>query len=194
MKRQRKGKLRIGKSPEFRRVTILSALCAFGLLLGHLAAGRISSQAILQLKDYLSAYLKLQDLSVDGMTFLRTFAVYFRYILCIFLLSFTTVGIYLIPLSFVVQGFNLAFAVSSFFRCAAASPLVILSLFALRSLIVLPSTLYFGSAAMQTAIEKESRTSAGVWRRFCICMSALLLGAILEITIVPRLFVLAFQA
>ena len=193
MKAKRKIKLRIGDSPEFRRVTTLSVLCALGLLLGHFTARHVSSESTLQLKEYLSAYMRLRAPAADGMIFLRAFAVYFRYVLCIFLLHFTAAGIYLIPLSFVVQGFSLAFAVTSFFRCVPASPLATLSLFALRAIIVLPTSLYFGSAAMQMAFEKESRTSAGIWRRFGICICALLLGVVLETTVVPRLFALALQ-
>ena len=192
MKRQRKIILRIWDSPEFRRVMTLSALCILGLFAGIFAAGHVSSQSTLQLQEYLSTYMHLENAVVGGTTFLRAFAVYFRYVICIFLFSFTALGLYLIPLAFAIQGFSLAFAVASFFRCVAVSPIAVLSLFALRCLIVLPSTLYFGSVAMQAAAGKESRIHFGFWRRFGICICILLLGTVAEATVVPRLFALAF--
>ena len=184
---------RILGTPEFRRIMILSILCALGILLGRVAAGQISTEASDQLQAYLTAYAKLDVTADDGTTLLRAFAVYFRYCLCIFLLSFTSAGIYLIPLVFVCQGFCLAFAVAAFFNCLAASIWSILSLFALRTLIVLPATLYFGSVAMQCTATGENRISTGFWRRLGICLCALLLGAILEATVIPKLFSAVFQ-
>ena len=193
MKRQKKINFRFGETPEFRRVATLSALCALGLFMGYFTAGHISSQSVLQLKEYLQAYVRMQNPSVDGITFLRAIVVYYRYILCIFLLSFTAMGLYLIPLVFAIQGFGLAFAVVSFSRCAMVGPLAVLALFALRCLIVLPITLYFGSTAMQVCAGKESRNACGFWRRLGVCICVLFIGTVLETAVVPHLFSFAFQ-
>lgn len=193
MKRQRKTVHCLWGSPEFRRVMTLSVLCALGILSGYFAAGRMSLQAVEQLQAYLTAYARLQTSTGNGATLLRAFAVYFRCCLCILLFSFASAGRYLIPLVFLFQGFRLAFAVTSFSCCLTASPLAIFSLFFLRAVIVLPATLYFGSAAMQSAVARESHFSSGFWRRFGICFGALLLGVILETTVVPHLFSSVFQ-
>lgn len=191
MKRQGQTAQGLRRSPEFRRVMILGAFCALGIFLGCFAFGGVSPETAQQLQAYLTAYGNLQNAASDGVTLLRAVAVYFRSLLWILLFRFSVAGLYLIPLVFLLQGFRLAFSAASFACCLTASPLALVVLFLLRTVVVLPVTLYFGSAAMGTAAG-GSNVGAAFWRRFGVCICILFLGAILETTLVPRLFISLF--
>lgn len=188
---RRHGKNKVGSvtNPAYRCTILLSVFYAVGILLGCFTARYVSQQAATQLRDYVDAYMRMQVSPPDGEAILRAAIVYFRYFFLLFLFSFSATGVYGILLACAAQGFSLAFSVSLFTRCVAGSILMPLSLFAVRCLFVLPTTLYCGCAAtLATGRGKDM----AFWRCFGICACALFLGTVLEITVVPGIFASAY--
>ena len=190
MKRPGKWRMNGLERPEFRRIMVLSLFCTLGIIFGTITARHLTTQSASELRAYLTAYINLQDKSPDGTAMLRAFSVYFRGCLWLFLLSFCTIGIYIVLLSCAVQSFGLAFSVASFFCCFDDAIAMVLSLFALRAIVLLPTTLYFGSAAMLSAGCGKASRGISFWRCLGICVCILFLGVILELTVVPRIFTL----
>lgn len=192
MKLHRKIATRSNTHPEFRRILLLSIFCALGILFGCLAVQYVSLRAVSQLTSYLEAYIKLQQSKPTFSTFFFAIAVYFRYVLLLFLFSFSPLGIYAIPLICGIQGFGLSFAITLFVRCTEERLLPVIALFTLRCVFVLPTMLYCGSAAILASGGGKESHGKKFWKRFGICVCILLFGVIVETFIVPRIFAAAY--
>ena len=193
MKQRGKFLIRSHSNLAFRRTIFLSVFFVTGMLLGCFVSRHISAEAADQLRVYLNTFVDLNHSETDGILFFRAAVVYFRYLLLLVLFSFSTVGIYFIPAVFAAFGFSLAFAMTIFSRCIDGGILVTLSLFSARCLFVLPMTLYFGCVAILSSGRGKEGRNAEFWRRLAICTGILLLGTVIEVTVVPKIFDLLFQ-
>jgi len=143
----------------------------------------------------------MQDvLSVD--VAIQTVLAFLRGPLFAFLLGFASVGVVLLPLLCVSQGFLYSF---SLFCCVSTMGrelfFPILLLFALRFLTVLPCMILLSEAALSNSWAlasyslgkgkraKSARYGAPYFIRFAFCCAVLLLGAVLELWLVPRVLV-----
>lgn len=194
MKLHRKIAVRRQPHTEFRRIVLLSVFCVLGILFGCIAVRYVSTAAVSQLTSYLDTYIKLRNTGADLSSFFISIIVYFRYILLLFLFSFSPVGVYFIPLVCLIQGFGLSFATTMFVRCVGKRILTLFSLFGLRCIFILPAMLCCGSAAILSASHGKESRDKEFWSRFCICTFALLIGAVLESFIVPNIFSAAYTA
>ncbi len=176
------------------RVTRLLTLCAFfaaGIVLGQVVQPAVTAG---DLADYLRRYAGL--VAENGPTqasLPMAAAAYLREPAVIFLLCFCTFGAAVIPLVCLWQGFTLSFAVA----CFAASlgrdgVLLSLAAFGIRGVILIPCTLLTAQWAFDKALARLLGEKAALSRRgpLAACLALLLLGAVLEVIAVPRLFAL----
>ena len=146
------------------------------------------------LADYLRRYAGLVAGSGPTQASLpMAAAAYLREPAVIFLLGFCTFGAAVIPLVCLWQGFTLSFAVA----CFAASlgrdgVLLSLAAFGIRGVILIPCTLLTAQWAFDKALARLLGEKAAPSRRgpLAACLALLLLGAVLEVIAVPRLFAL----
>ena len=116
----------------------------------------------------------------------------------LFLLASCSFGAVAIPLVCAWQGFTLSFAVACFAGSLGQEGVLLsLAAFGLRSVVVLPCTLLVAQWAFDKTLcrlrgESAAGTAAQRWRLIG-CFIVLILGAVLEMTVVPRLFTLALS-
>lgn len=189
------------------QLIFLCALFSAGVFLGWRLYGTIAQQSSQQLQEYLTGYSELMACTeVAPTSLLSALLLYFRYPLLIFIFGFSALGIILIPLLCVTEGFFLSFAVTSFVVSMGRNG-VLLALTALgvRCLFTLPCILFLAMWAMNAARQLGRQGTFGYRKnraiyepvyflRFGACVLILLLGVILEITLVPKLFQLALAA
>ena len=181
------------------RIPRLLTQCAF------FAAGIVSGQVVQhtvtggELADYLRAYAGM--VAENGATqasLPRVMAAYLREPVIIFLLGSCSFGAIAIPLVCAWQGFTLSFAVACFAGSLGQEGVLLsLAAFGLRSVVVLPCTLLVAQWAFDKTLCRlrggsAAGTAARRWK-LAGCFIALFLGAVLEMTVVPRLFVLALS-
>ncbi len=161
----------------------------------------VSAESNAELREYLQRYTEI--ISRDSLTpvsFLRVFSVYFRYPMVAFCLGFCALGVFLLPVLSAVQGFFLSFSVACY-AAAMGHKGIYLAFFAfgLRVLFTIPclillSVQAFNYANLQSCIFSGKEKRARRWPDksyfilFGICTVALLLGTLLEITLIPHLF------
>lgn len=180
-----------------------AALFAFGVGIGYCRALRFSAASESELRHYFSSFaqIRTQDvLSADVV--LQTLVIFLRGPALAFLLGFSSLGIVLLPLLCVSQGFFFSFA---FFCCVGAMGrelyIPMLLLFLLRFLTVLPCTLLLSEASIANSCLlasysfgkgkrlKEARYGTAYFIRFAACCAVLLLGAVLELWLIPRILI-----
>lgn len=177
------------------RISRLMVLCAFfavGIICGQLAQHAAAGG---ELTDYLRAYAGM--VAQNGITqpsLPRVAAAYLREPLIILLLGSCTFGAAAIPLVCAWQGFTLSFAVACFAGSMGRDGVLLsLAAFGLRCLVVLPCTLLIARWAFDKALCRLRGGTADTKQRgsIIVALVLLLLGAVLEATLVPRLFTLA---
>ena len=190
------GKIAVRGQPhmEFRRIILLSVFCLLGILLGCIAVRYVSAEAVTQLTSYLDSYIELRNKGTDFSSFLISIVVYFRYILLLFLFSFSPAGVYFIPVVCMIQGFGLSFATALFARCVGKRILPLLSLFGIRCIFILPAMLCCGSAAIVAASRGTENRGKVFWSRFGICTCTLFIGAVIESFLLPNIFSAVYAA
>lgn len=184
--------------PHISRLLTLCAFFAAGILSGQLLQHVVPGG---DLADYLRHYAGLIAQGGTIQTSLpRIAAAYLREPLVIIVLGFCTFGAVAIPLVCVWQGFTLSFAVACFAGSLGYDGLLLaLAAFGVRSVIVLPCTLLIAQWAFDKALHRlRSDTAAhsalpGQYRRLTVCLTMLLVGAVLEMTLVPKLFALVLS-
>lgn len=174
------------------RLLTLCLFFAVGIVAGQILQRAVPGETGSELEAYLRGYVSAaaEETQVSA---LQVLAVYLRAPLLLCLLGFCTFGAAVIPLVCALQGFTLSFAVACFAGNLGQKGLLLsLAVFGLRSVVALPCTLLIAQWAFDRALrrmrgETPVRTPT-VRRRLLGCFFALLLGGILEITVVPRLF------
>lgn len=181
------------------RIPRLLTLCAF--FAAGIVAGQVVQHTVTggELADYLRAYAGM--VAENGATqasLPRVTAAYLREPVIIFLLGSCSFGAIAIPLVCAWQGFTLSFAVACFAGSLGQEGVLLsLAAFGLRSTVVLPCTLLIAQWAFDKTLCRlrggsAAGTAARRWK-LAGCFIALFLGAVLEMTVVPRLFALALS-
>lgn len=182
----------------------LAGCVVLGVLIGHALACRSMSATGDELRRYFADYLALGAPRAFSLRALGEMLVcYFRAPLIVFLLGFSSVGLVLIPLVCVFQGFLLSFSLLCFALSLGRSGFpLLLALFGIRLAVVLPCTLVLGAAALGKAralllLSLGGGRAKGVtyggayWYRLAVCCVCLLLGALAELWLVPQFLLLA---
>lgn len=183
------------------QLLLLCLFVAAGAVAGYLAQKTVGTASNAELGAYLQQYADTcaRDAFVPA-SFLQVLAVYFRYPLVAFCLGFCTIGVYLLPILCMVQGFFLSFSICCF-AAALGSCGVYLAFAALglRTLVTLPCLLLLALQAFNRAkalrgttrrrnTGKRSKVNQAYFILPGICSAALLLGAVLDITLLPHVF------
>ena len=178
---------------------MLSAFFLLGVLLGYAVSRRCADAMGGELRQYLDAYFALrstQELSASAVW--RTLVCFFRTPAVIFLLGFASLGVVLVPVLCALQGFLFSFSLFCFSSALGHEGFLLLPvLFGTRLLIVLPCTLLLGVAGWRRAracasvLHSDGKRCVGVfsdrqyWLRFGVVCVCLLLGAAIELRLVP---------
>ena len=194
-KRQRAGAAAFPLS----RLIFLAGCFLLGVILGQVMALRVSAEVIAELKEYLSQFLLVEDVSLSGMV-LSTLTLYFRYPLLAALLGFASIGIVLLPMTGLAFGFFLSFSVCCFtasFGCGGV--LLALAVFGLRCAVTIPCFFLLAVPSLGTSgalaglsMGKGRRTMPVVygrswWLRLAVVMGVLLAGVYVDLMISPYL-------
>ena len=170
----------------------LAACFLFGILLGHGAAcvdsGAFCSE---ELRTYVASFQQLmQEQKLASASMGTALLSYWIYPVIAFLLGGIAMGVWLIPMITVFQGFSVSFSVSAFlFAAGEHSLLLAVCLFGLRCFLVLPCYFFLASDAMLRAARKKDPGHYGHMEihapvdtalRFAICLILLAAGAFLE--------------
>ena len=174
-------------------LVLVCLLLVLGAVLGFAVCRAVPQQDRQELSDYLHQYAQA---AADGRgpsaSALSVAAAYFRYPLAAALLGLA-MGLVLLPVLSVAQGFFLSFSVGCFARALGRGGVYLaLAAFGPRCLFVLPCTLLLtvqglSAAARRRDGQKVRLTEGAYWRRVGLCGLILLIGAALELTFGPRL-------
>ncbi len=180
---------------------LLLCLCfVCGALIGYFTQKAVRPEINAELSGYLQQYAdNYAHSSNTPASFFQVLAVYFRYPLLAFCLGFCALGVYALPLLCAVQGFFLSFSVCCFASAMGRAGICMaFTAFGLRVLITLPCLLLLALQAYnrarqagRTVRQKSTRSDKIPGSYFMlpgICSVALLFGALLEITFIPRVF------
>lgn len=186
------------------RLLIVCFFFALGAVTGSFAHRAVTVQDDQLLQEYLLQYAQFALQSEDmTASILSVLVVYFRYPLLVFLGGYVAFGLILIPTLCLAQGFFLSFSIGCFTSALGRSGiLLLLAACGVRYVITLPCTLLLAVWALDSArhllsMRKEGRrkrstdgASVRLWQ-FLICSAVLLIGVILELSMVPRFLQLA---
>ena len=186
-------------------LSALAILFAVGILLGYFAARRFSQISAAELQRYFTALLTVYSKErITAEMVLHTLWAYFRTPLAVFLLGFASVGVVLIPGLCVFQSFAFSFALFCYLCAMGRSGFwLMLAVFAVRFAVVLPCTMYLCALTFRNARSlalytlgrgkrvQPVRYSASYFYAFAACCIVLLLGALLELILVPRILLLS---
>lgn len=185
----------------------LTILCIFfiaGIFLGQWAHRTAYSGENEQLQTYLLSYAKLlAESSGESASPGSVLLVYFRYPVAAFLLGFTALGVFLLPVLCLLQGFFLSYSVACFAAALARDGIMLaLSAFGIRCLVTLPCVFLLSVWALEMSVARcqakaegkgpiDSKGDSVYLLRFFVCVLILLFGTVLERTIVPKIVALA---
>lgn len=179
---------------------VFSALFALGVAIGYCRALHFSAASQVELRYYFSHFSasRAQDVLLPDLVTQTLFA-FFRAPLFAFFLGFASVGVVILPLLCAAQGFLYSF---SLFCCALVmgreSFAGILFLFLPRLLTLVPCTLLLCRAAISNSCAlvsfstgkgkrvKAVRYGSPYFIRFALCCAVLLLAALFELWLAPR--------
>ena len=181
-------------------LAVLSAAFAMGALAGLLLAAQVGGEGQESLSTYLQAYLEMaRNGKASSPALAAALWTAVRWPLLTLLLSFTALGAVGIPAIFVVRGFLLSFAVSSFVRIfGGAGAILAFFAFGFTGLISLPVLFLLGVQGLLAAMALAGRVLVGgksypshpnraFWVRSGLCAAALAFSAALECWAVPAL-------
>ena len=185
----------------------LAAFFLLGALLGGMVSARGAEAMGDELRRYLEGYLALRTKAAPSFTAAcQTLLCFLRASAAVFLLGFASVGVVLIPAVCAAQGFLYAYSLFCFASGLGQEGFLLLPvLFALRLLLVLPSTLLLGRAAWETSRALAAFSLGGgkrvrpvtygkrYWSRFGIVCVCLFFGAALELWFIPHVLSLLLR-
>lgn len=186
------------------KVLVLCVFFTLGVLLGRIVHSAVAVSDNGQLREYLLAIANLtaqpEDMTGAVLSVLIT---YFRYPLMIFLCGLMAAGVVLIPIFCAVQGFFLSFAVHSFASALGRSGVMLAAAaFGVRCFFILPCTLFLATYALSGSVqllqiradghkkERNGQFSTSLMR-LAACALILLIGVVVELSLVPKLLELA---
>lgn len=186
------------------KLLVVCFLFALGAVLGMLAHRGVTEQDDQYLRSYLLQFAQLSAQPKNkAASLLSVLLVYFRYPLLLMLCGSSTAGLLAVPFFCMTQGFSLAFAVNCFSSAMGADGILLaLAAFGIRCIITLPCyfLLAIGTAecACRTADQRKNGKKKPVSQlqgntRKTVLWALLLLGAVMELTLVPWLLQLALN-
>lgn len=197
--------IRLGPwDPSLLRSLLLALFFLTGAMMGHLYAGACGEEAHTALEEYLRDYCAVYDAGGVAVSMASCIAIYFGYVLLVFLLGFSSAGVALIPALTGLFGFLSMYTVSCFVRCYGRSGVLLaLGVLAVRLIFTLPCFLALAGEAWPLSIELFS-LSFGRGKRsapvlysgryfilFVVCVAILTVGVCCERFLTPLLFRLA---
>ena len=180
---------------------ILAVMYLAGVLIGQVLAGRVSLNLQAELQRYLADYLLLNREQIYAAeTAWNTLMLYIRYPMMAFLLGFTAVGVFFLPVLAFLFGLGLSFSVGCFTAAFASDGMLLCcATFGLRVLITLPCFLtlavpaWIASRQLLLLSFGRGRRSMAVmfgrvyWIRFGIVLGILLAGVCADLLLTPWL-------
>lgn len=195
--------IRLGQ-PSALRGLLLALFFLVGALLGHLYAASCGEEARTALNQYLRDYCTVYDAGGVSAPLLSCVAIYFGYVVLVFLLGFSSAGVALIPAVSGLFGFLTMYTVSCFVRCYGRSGAILaMGVLLVRLLFTLPCFLALAGEAWPLSIELfllsfgRGKRSAPVlygsryFLLFVLCAAVLAVGVCCERLLTPLLFRLA---
>ena len=183
------------------RLLMLCFFFVLGSALGVVVHDAAVPSAAEQLREYILQYAVLAAEGEVDTALISVLAVYFRYPLTVYLAGFSVLGLLLVPLLALLQGFSLAFSVCCFSAALGRSGILLaLASFGTRCILTLPCLLYLAVQAMERSFSKTAvgrdkgkrqTTQVRSNGRTLLCLIILALGVLAELTVVPKLIQLA---
>ena len=135
-----KNKENQGKGMYLPPLFLLLFFCLGGIILGQVYANHVSENVFFEIKQYLKDYVSIDAVRDDvSGAFFSNFWGYFRYPVISFLLGFSSVGVFFLPLLALALGFFLSFSVSCFTAAYGIYGILIsLAVLGLRCFVTLP--------------------------------------------------------
>lgn len=197
--------IRLGPwDPSLLRSLLLALFFLTGALVGHLYAGSCGGEAQTALEQYLTDYCTVYDAGGVSVSLASCVAIYYGYVLLVFLFGFSSAGVALIPALTGMFGFFTMYTVSCFVRCyGRAGVALALGLLLMRLLFTLPCFLMLAGEAWPLSTELfllsfgRGKRSAPVlyggryFLLFVLCAAVLAVGVCCERFVTPLLFRLA---
>ena len=191
---------KIAQTSSFPIFTLFFSLFLAGLIAGQIVAGTVPQNSIAELRDYLMIFNELE--MNDGFasdSFLTIFLFYFRYPMLAFLLDYASIGIVLLPCLTIAFGFFLSYSVCCFVLGYGLNGMFLsLIFFGLRCLITLPCYFFIAVPAWKRSLALASisfgkgRRIAIIqhekikWKPYLICIFVLILGGMVEVSLLPH--------
>ena len=186
---------------------ILLLCCLCGIILGQVYANRISESVITEIKRYLKDYICLDSIRESSLeAFFSTLWGYFRYPIISFLLSFSAIGVLLLPVVALIFGFFLSFSVSCFTAAYGIHGVVLsFAVIGVRCMVTLPCFMIVSvhafrkSAFMVGSVFGRGRraiapqSGLSYLRCLCILLLILILGVCVDMYLSPQFLRLALE-
>jgi len=176
-------------------VLLLGGLFLIGGLGGCVVAGNVHGQGGEALRTYLEAYLSLAREGDVPVSFGQVVWEQARYMVLVFLMGFTAVGVIGVPVLFALRGFGFAFSVACFCRMFGAMGLIpALCLFGFPAIVWVPALFVMGTQSVLCAYQLLCRYTGGAgggqrrdWGVCALCAGAAAACAALEYFVLPVL-------
>lgn len=174
------------------RLGLLAGSFFLGLLWGRCAALRVPQEALMELEAYLLEFIRLERLPLPETVF-STVMLYFRYPVLAFLLGFTSVGVFFLPLTGMAFAFFLSFSVCCFTAVFGSGGVVLaMAVFGFRCAVTVPCFFLLAIPSLETGLagrSKKGRASCGkeTWLRLATVTGVLLSGVLIDLIISPHL-------
>ena len=173
---------------------VFGLLFLLGAALGHLFGGLVNEAQHRELSDYVLSYAR-SSYDPRSVPLANVFFSYFRAPVAFFLLGLAACGTWLIPFFMVGQGFLLAYSIHCFGLALGRSGILLaFAAFGIRCLFVLPCVFFLATRSWAASSRlrggKKTESSGDGKNSFYVlflCGVALLIGCIVEISLVPRL-------
>lgn len=180
------------------RLLFLAFFFFAGVILGQVFSSRVPDATGDELTRYLTDFLELGEEDPSPRTVLSAAALYVRYPLAAFLLSFASIGVLLLPLVTGAFGFFLSFSVCCF--TASFGPdgvLLALAVFGLRCAVTLPCYFLLAVPALERSTALACLSLGGGrrtvpvlygrewWSRLAAIFGALLAGMCADLILTP---------
>ncbi len=190
--------------PGLLRGIFLAALCLLGVVSGHLYAKGCDAPA---LHAYLTDYCTVYDAGGLAVPLSSCLLLYYGYEVGLFLLSFASFGVILIPALAAAYGFFFAYTICGFVQAYGRQGILLaMGALAVRVLFTLPCFLALAESAWPLSMELASLTlgsgkrvrpvlySGRYFILFGFCMLLLTVGVFCERFLTPWLFRMALKA
>lgn len=168
---------------------------AIGALSGSLLANRLCAGGILSLQDWMEGYsLTFSAASGLRVPFWETLWNTARWPLFLWLLGYTSLGRWMVPVTFGLRGFFLALCVAGLAGSVKGGLTLAFLLFGLGELVSLPVCFLLGVQSWEQARSLRGRLLAGpggqdgaYWRRTLLALAAVVFSALVEYWFLPPL-------